>query len=545
VKTFSLLIAAAILLSAAPAQTQVAQWDIFEIEMTARGDFASAYLEGLPSDGKALVQVLFTGAGGASYKIAGFWDGGKTWKARFVPPSPGQWSYTSSSSDPGLNGLKGSFTCTAWTEADKESVPTRHGFVGVAKGGPRPGRYFEYADGTPFLWIGDTWWNWAKKGVQFSSFKKLADDRAAKGFTVGQMLLSGSGGLLDSNRNLPDFDQIRKVEQMIAYANSKGITVWIHPWWGGKAMGASVGAEKARRWWRYVIHRFGAYNVIWVLAAEYNMDNYGGLGLQFWKDLGAMIRAEDPYKRIIGAHPTPPGWSGGAGAPQWSTGEAIHNEPWLDYNQSQVGHGKWRNEMIPSIIAADYARTPAKPTVVTEPWYEFIKGNPPGSDVRFGAWAAFLSGAAGHTYGGGNVWWANVPESPARQGSWPKEPDFQDDTLDYPGAVSMGFMARFLKSIHWWTLEPHPELISNYPIKYCSAVPGREYVLYVRWGGTLNLDLRPSAEDDKFQYTWFDLVEGKERKTGTVQGGGVRELRCPEDYPGVAQYKDWLLHVRR
>ena len=68
--------------------------------------------------------------------------------------------------------------------------------------------------------------------------------------------------------------------------------------------------------------------MIWTLAGEYNMNNYGGFGLPFWKDLGVMVKSEDPYRRIVSAHPTPPGWSGGADAPQWSTGEVLHSEPW-------------------------------------------------------------------------------------------------------------------------------------------------------------------------------------------------------------------------
>ena len=57
-------------------------------------------------------------------------------------------------------------------------------------------------------------------------------------------------------------------------------------------------------------------------------------GLPFWKDLGAVVKSEDPYRRMVSAHPTPPGCSGGADAPQWSTSEVLHREPWLDYNQS-------------------------------------------------------------------------------------------------------------------------------------------------------------------------------------------------------------------
>jgi hypothetical protein len=43
-----------------------------------------------------------------------------------------------------------------------------------------------------FLPIGDTWWNWSKRGIQFSSFQKLADDRSAEGFTVVQIFFAGN-----------------------------------------------------------------------------------------------------------------------------------------------------------------------------------------------------------------------------------------------------------------------------------------------------------------------------------------------------------------
>ena len=517
------------------AATAVRPWDVFEVELTAAADTTA-----LPENSPPVARVIFRN-GSAAITVAAFWDGGQTWRARFAPPAAGEWSYRTESADPGLNGRTGGFRCEAWSEDEKRANPARRGFVRAA-----PGRhYFEYSDGTPFLWIGDTWWNWSKKGIRFETFRKLADDRAAKGFSVGQLFFPGKGGLLDNTGTRPDFEQIRNVEAMIAYANSRGITVWIHPWWSGRDLSRRAGAALVRRWWRYCIDRLGAYNVIWTLAGEYNMDDYGGMGLEFWKDLGAMIRREDPWTRLIGAHPTPPGGQGGAAAPQWSTGEVLHAEPWLSYNQSQVGHGRWRNEMIPQVVAADYARTPPKPVVVTEPWYEFIDGNPAAGDIRFGAWSAILSGAAGHTYGGGQVWWAHVPEAPSSQGAWPLHQEFDTDTLDYPGAVSVGFMARFLKAIEWWKLEPHPELVSNYPARFCAAVPGDHYIVYLRWGGTLQLDLRPSAESDTFGYTWTDLAEGQQRKSGTVNGGALREFHAPEDYPAQPHFKDWLLHVRR
>ena len=50
--------------------------------------------------------------------------------------------------------------------------------------------------------------------------------------------------------------------------------------------------------------------------------------------------------------------------------------------------------MIPLIVSGDYNRKPVKPIVVTEPWYEFVEGNPTGMDIRFAAWSSILSGAA-------------------------------------------------------------------------------------------------------------------------------------------------------
>ncbi len=545
-------VAGLLTVTAVAAEVQTRPWDAIEVTLESQASLAHPYLESLPESGEALARVTFEGtdgqAAGQRYTVDAFWDGGKTFKARFAPPAPGRWTYRSTSRDPGLHNATGAITSMAWSDEEKDQNPARRGWVRVCNSGPRAGRYFEYADGTPFLWIGDTWWNWTKRGVKLSSFEKLANDRAEKGFTVGQLFFAGRGwgarsSLLDRRFTTPDFEHLRHVESMIRYANSKGITVWIHPWWGGRDLDRQIGVEHLRRWWRYVIARLSAYNVIWTVAGEYNLYNYGGLGLEFWKDLGAMIDRLDPYERLLALHPTPPAWDGGDGAPQWSTGEVLHAEPWLNYNQSQVGHGRWRNEMIPSVIAADYARVPAKPTVVTEPWYEFIEGNPTAEDIRFGALSAILSGAAGHSYGGGHVWKAHVPEAPAGEDTWPMEMGFERDTLDYPGAASLGSIARFLRSRPWWKLEPHPELVTEYPAPFCAAVPGEEYLVYLRWNGSLRLDLRSSAAKDQFDASWINLATFERGRPRTLSGGACQRLSCPQNYPGTPEISDWLLHV--
>ncbi|HEX8038733.1 MAG TPA: DUF4038 domain-containing protein [Chryseosolibacter sp.] len=538
------------------AQKQVRKWEVFEITLVAKKKYPNPYADipaGNSEDG--LVKVEFKGtsgeAKGQTVRVFGFWYGGQTWKARFAPPQSGTWEYHSISIDKGLGQAKGKIEVVEWAEEEKASNPTRRGFVQVMKTGPEGGHFFRYADGTPFLWVGDTWWNWTQKKIKFETFRTLVDDRSEKGFTVGQLFVPGNGwggessSMLDKTYSILDTAHMRKVEQMIAYANSKGITVWVHGWWARKDLDKTIGPEKMRRWWRYLVDRLGAYNVIWVIGGEYNMFNYGGLGIRFWSELGQLIKDEDPYDRIVSGHNTPPGWDGGAEAPQWSTAEVFHKEQWLDYNQSQVGHGRWYNEMIPDVVAEAYARIPAKPIVVTEPWYEFVEGNPTAMDIRFAAWGAMMSGAAGHTYGGGHVWLAHVPESPAGGGPWPLEKGFENNTFDYPGARSMSYFAGFFRNVEWWKMAPHPELLHEYADKYCIAVPGEEYVVYLRWGGNMKVDLRPSSESDTFEYTWYDPDSGKALPVKTVKGGDIREFHSPGGFPSQPHFKDWVLRVKK
>jgi hypothetical protein len=536
------------------AKIQVRTWDVFEITLEAAGSYNNPYIDCIREKEPPFLTARFSGvsgeSAGRSITVPGFWDGGKIWKVRFAPPCAGVWKYETISVDRGLRGNKGEISVTGWSEEEKSVNPVRRGFLTVKATDPGKGHYFTYTDGTPVLWIADTWWDWTSSRISFESFKKLVDTRIEQGFNIGQLFFAGNGwgresSLLDPTFRNPKTEQIRKVEKMIEYANSKGMTVWIHAWWSREGINRSIGEENIRRWWRYVIQRLHAYNVIWVLAGEYNMNDYGGFPLSFWNGIGELVKLEDPYDRIVGTHPTPPMWSGGAQAPQWSTAEAVHQQKWLDYNQSQTGHARWCNELIPDIITRAYSMQPPKPVVVTEPWYEFIEGNPAAMDIRFGAWSAVMSGAAGHSYGGGHIWRVHLPERPTGVGPWPMDTSLKSNTMLYPGAISVGFMGKYLKKIEWWNLEPHPELVKENPSPFCLADPGNEYLFYLRYGGTVKLDLRNYNESAEFTYQWTDLVKNLDSRSGKISGGKIAEIKCPEDYPGFTEFKDWVLHVKK
>lgn len=91
-----------------------------------------------------------------SKRIYAFWDGGNDFVARIVATEPGKWKWTSGSNQPddkGLNNISGEFNAVPWTEKEKLQNPNRHGFIRHTPNG----HALQYADGTPFFMLGDTW----------------------------------------------------------------------------------------------------------------------------------------------------------------------------------------------------------------------------------------------------------------------------------------------------------------------------------------------------------------------------------------------------
>ncbi len=123
-------------------------WEKVEITLHAERTYENPYKE---------VEVWVTLKGpGLEKRCYGFWDGDNVFRVRVLARAAGTWSWKSGSNqrDTGLNGKKGSFEAIAWSEAEKEENPCRRGMVKASANG----HAFEWADGTPFFLLGDTWW---------------------------------------------------------------------------------------------------------------------------------------------------------------------------------------------------------------------------------------------------------------------------------------------------------------------------------------------------------------------------------------------------
>jgi hypothetical protein len=267
-----LIVLTVVLLGTAFGSTQppATQSRMFEWTFTSQKAYADPFNE-------VDVDVIFT-KGGESWRVPTFWRGGNKWTVRFAPPTPGEYAYHLESTDQNnadLNGHEGHVTITAYTGTNPL---LKRGDIRISANK----RYFEQADGTPFYWLGDTWWTGMSDRLSWEGFQKLTADRKAKGFTVVQIV----AGLVPTEEKAPvdpgfhneggavwdpQFKQInpkffdygdRRIQQLV----DAGIAPAIVGAWNDILR--QMGVDKMKKHWRYIIARYGSYPVFWVVGGE-------------------------------------------------------------------------------------------------------------------------------------------------------------------------------------------------------------------------------------------------------------------------------------
>ena len=103
-------------------------WREVELTLTAAQEHANGYTD-------VAVWADFTHDSGVTLRRPAFWDGGRTWRIRFVSPrGDGRWTWRSFSSvnDAGLAGQSGVIACEAGASAENRFY--RHGFWRMSPG---------------------------------------------------------------------------------------------------------------------------------------------------------------------------------------------------------------------------------------------------------------------------------------------------------------------------------------------------------------------------------------------------------------------------
>ncbi|MBE0653795.1 MAG: DUF4038 domain-containing protein [Bacteroidales bacterium] len=491
------------------------QWKVFETSFISTKNYNNPFMD-------VQVDVLFT-KDDKEWKIPAFWDGENVWKVRFAAPETGTYSYRVISSDlsnKSLNGKKHSLTVTAY---NGDNILYKHGMIVISEGK----RHFAHADGTPFFWLGDTWWKNLCKRLTWEGFQELAADRKVKGFTVIQIVAGpypdegpfepmwkNEGGFMYENQDFtilnPEY--WKYADRRFQHLVDMELVPAIVGAWGRADCDAMkhVGVEGLKRHWRYLIARYGAYPVMWILAGELHNDSKWGVGP--WGEVGRYVREIDPYQHPITAH------TGG--------GRRGNPEDDLIITYDMVGGSHDQNVAITTAIhnfTTTYSKEPAMPVLVGETCYEghMQTGFPYVQRHMF--WQYMLSGAAGHTYGAAGIWHASVEGDPGcASGAFGGRKVYDWTTwregMNYPGATQVGLGKKFLEEYPWYKFEPHPEWAEEG--SYAAGIPGEVRFIYqprrtiYNWKGVV---VRGLETDVNYTAYYFDPATGRRFDAGDVK----------------------------
>jgi Protein of unknown function (DUF4038)/Domain of unknown function (DUF5060)/Putative collagen-binding domain of a collagenase len=497
--------------------------------------------------------VELTSPSGKVSTVAGFWDGGVTWRVRFMPVEAGTWHYRTHSVPvlDGLDGRSGEFVCR------QEGGNTRflqHGAVRVST----IGRFFEHADGTPFFWIDDTVWYGAILSSKADWNTYLAD-RHSKRFDVVQFnVVAPQRGVAADERGEISFTgekHIRmnprfyqRLDERIDAVNDHGLLAAIVLTWGWRPedFGNSLPTAELVRLIRYLESRYGAHHVIWILTGD---NTYEEPMRARWKQLGRTVlwslTGDKAYEESKGARWKRIGrtvFGGRAHAPvtihptgMYWPWENFRDEEWLNFLIYQSGHGddartlRWIHSGPPSQHWPD---PPPRPVINVEPPYEGHLGyqsHKPHSDYttrRAIYWSLLNAPTAGVTYGAHGVWsWHTAIGHPPTDHPDTGVAKTWREALSSPGSTQMKYLEEFFTSIAWWMLRPDANLLAEQPggddpARYVSgsrSENGDLVVMYLPVGG--NLRFKEGTLREGLQAEWFDPRTGRRMPCHSVEQG--------------------------
>ena len=412
-------------------------------------------------------------------------------------------------------------------------------------------RYVEHSDGTPFLWIGDTAWQLfyrlKSRDAGGNDLEMYFSNRKEKGFTVIQAVLvdeldykSGKGCAENGSTPFIDRDPTRRVETywqwvdyVISRAEHQGMYMCLLPCWGNWVNNEAIfDSLSAYDYGRFLGERYkDRPNIIWMPGGDREVD--AGQKI-IWNSMAKGIKDQTGTRHLITFHPR--------GAK--SSSEVFHSESWLDFNTYQSGHAidepnAWQ------LAIRDVHRTPAKPTLNSEPGYEGIVAkfwescnNPVLTDyhVRRDAYRSLLSGAWGHTYGHSSIWQMLRPGDKPAACADVDVPWYH--AIEWEGATQMSHVARLLKS------RPAPRQMDESLVAEglgsgsmrMGASLGENFALIYFPASMTRSIATDKISGDQVKCYWFDPRSGTSTLIGTFAKSGEHRFTTPDDL-------DWMLVI--
>ena len=523
--------------------------------------------------------------GVVTYKIPGFWDGGNTWRVRFVCTAEGTWTYKTICTDAENTGLHNQTSTVNCKKYVGNLDVYKHGFVTTET----DKKYFVYSDGTPFFYLGDT--HWALGGETIDMVKEITKTRAEQGYTVYQSEpINASYNFVDGVTSA-DIAGLKVYDEKFKAIAAYGLThvnaahfftnqmenyILNNGGYSDKLMGVGTKKNEMYNFYdladetkanlekicRYWVARYSAYPVMWTLAQECDNDFFWvqkadfhghktwGLANNPYRYVAEYFGKHDPYKHPLSAHME--------GVSMTNASDSAFREIEAHTWYASQGSPKVTGESIVDNYIDFWENGQGKPAIRYESYYWMVQTKDFGARAR--CWMSLLSGMAGCGYGAQGGWYYNgsyeanreeddgvdtitVEEKAAHKTDW-------KGALKAESSIQVTYMRNFFENRvgDWYNLIPRfddveylERDIGAYAVMASNADNTKAVIYFYNFSDT-TLAQKPNAVNSgtytgvlkkleagaRYEFLWFNPVTGKAVKKGSFLADELGQWRIPE-----------------
>lgn len=507
------------------------------------------------------LRARFTSPSGRGVNYFGFYDGGNTWRQRFMPDEPGTWLYNLSFSD-GAPGAMGVFECVA---AGAKPGPW--------KPDPENPRWLLSADGNRFApvavfadcYLTPLDWKDAIQWCKEKGFNTLVTPTFNTRFWAEEWDNLTAFALQPGElKRIVDYDRYNlqmwgQWDDMIRTAGLAGIYIGAFEGPCGKYGGQENGkyppnelvfspamrdrfdTERNKRIIRYLIARQGAFwNLAYWSLGNTEVFRHCVADEREFIEYGEYFASAAPFGRLLTAQDCEQVHGENR---RWLSGLNIPASRKLNTVQTAAGNydnPEWTKAGPNNQLALDaWGRPPQYggfPVLSTEGLWEGQGRAKKPLRVIWGflaagahaVWADWNYENADYTFGSIGRCWS--PVKPLEKHLFRTS----DLGANCSGDEELPIALEHLKTYQYWKMKPHNELVAGGAEAYCLAEPGSQYMIYAPEGGTVKLDL--NSAPGPFTARWLDPRQGTYTEPERFEGGAARSFAAPGN-------EDWVLSV--
>ncbi|MBK9282730.1 MAG: DUF4038 domain-containing protein [Sphingobacteriaceae bacterium] len=260
------------------------------------------------------------------------------------------------------------------------------------------------------------------------------------------------------------------------------------------------------RYLRYIVGRYSAYNIYWILAGEYDE----APSIDF-NSLGTQLARHDPHDRMIAVHTT-------------HSSEEFADASWSGFGDYQQRYYDLENLHAFALASRDHN----KPIVQSEYAYYLCDRDSNGQVdyldeimpwTRRQAWniamsgSYFITGFGATVLGGLRHDWAFTDMNHQRYDDWEEQ---------------VGYIKTFFEDLEYWRLTPNDALItSGTGTHHALYEVNSVYIIYA-YNEVISFQVDLSDAEGSYEGKRFDPRTGNSTSLGSYIGGDTITISVPD-----------------